>query len=287
MHTNKRICSLAIPPAWRNVWISPNPASRLQATGIDARGRKQYLYHPTWRAKREHAKYLHIIPFAESLPRIRRCVKRDLSRRGLPKPKVLATIVRLLEETLIRVGNEEYVKQNKSYGLTTLRDGQTRVTGETLEFRFRGKSGKHHHIVLRDRTAAIVVRKCKGLPGSELFQYLDNRGNRHDVSSDEVNAYLRAIAGLDCSAKNFRTWAGTVNAAMELSRRGTARSKTEAKRNVADAIRMVSRKLGNTPVVCRKSYVHPFILDSYLKNGSLPSLLSDEESVLKLLRDCI
>jgi DNA topoisomerase-1 len=266
-----RIRSLAIPPAWTDVWISPRANGHIQATGRDAKGRKQYRYHPRWRAVRDETKYQRLMSFARLLPRIRSRVDRDLARRALSRVQVIATVVRLLEATLIRVGNEEYARQNRSYGLTTMRDTHAVVSGERVSFRFRGKSGRDHVIDLRDRRLSRIVKRCQELPGQQLFQYLDDDGRRRSVESADVNAYLREAAGDDFTAKDFRTWAGTVLAAWALHELAPAGSKP-VKRNVVRAIENVSARLGNTVAVCRKCYVHPAVVDAYL-DGSLVETL--------------
>lgn len=267
-----RIRGLVIPPAWTDVWISPHPHGHLQATGRDARGRKQYRYHPRWREVRDEAKYDRLVPFAESLPRIRARTDEDLQLPGLPRAKVLATVVRLLEMTLIRIGNEEYARTNHSFGLTTLRDRHVDVDGAKLTFHFRGKSGKEHSIGVRDRRLARIVGRCQAIEGEELFQYVDDAGAKHAIESGDVNDYLRTIAEDDFTAKDFRTWAGTVLAAEALNELGF-QSATEAKRNIAHAIKSVAARLGNTPSVCRKCYVHPAVLDAY-EEGALARALA-------------
>ena len=263
---------LAIPPAWTDVWISPIKRGHIQATGRDARGRKQYRYHPRWREVRDEAKYGKLVEFARALPRIRRRTERDLRRRGLPREKVLALVVRLLEETLIRVGNEEYVRENKSFGLSTLRDRHVTVKGERLRFRFRGKAGKDHEIGLRDRRLARLVKQCQEIPGQELFQYYDADGNRVDVTSGDVNDYLREISGDDFTAKDFRTWAGTVAAAMALQEFLEVDDDAGRKKAVVDAIERVAERLGNTPTVCRACYVHPEVVERYLDGTMVDAL---------------
>ena len=263
---------LAIPPAWTDVWISPIKRGHIQATGRDARGRKQYRYHPRWREVRDEAKYGKLVEFARALPRIRRRTERDLRRRGLPREKVLALVVRLLEETLIRVGNEEYVRQNKSFGLSTLRDRHVTVKGERLRFRFRGKAGKDHEIGLRDRRLARLVKQCQEIPGQELFQYYDADGKRVDVTSGDVNDYLREISGDDFTAKDFRTWAGTVAAAMALQEFLEVDDDAGRKKAVVDAIERVAERLGNTPTVCRACYVHPEVVERYLDGTMVDAL---------------
>jgi DNA topoisomerase-1 len=262
-----RIRSLAIPPAWTDVWICVDPAGHLQATGRDARGRKQYRYHPAWREVRDEVKYGRLIAFAQALPRIRARIAEDLSRRGQPREKVLAAVVQLLEKTLIRVGNEEYARQNGSVGLTTMRDRHVKVRGTSVHFEFRGKSRIEHAIDLRDARLARIVKACRDLPGYELFQYISANGTRHCVDSADVNAYLREISGEDFTAKDFRTWAGTVMAARALRDVPVFRSKAEATRNIGRAIESVAQSLGNTKTVCRKSYVHPAVLEAYMNGG--------------------
>jgi DNA topoisomerase-1 len=268
----ERIRSLAIPPAWTDVWISPAATGHIQATGRDAKGRKQYRYHPRWRAARDETKYQRLMAFARLLPRIRARVDRDLSRDGLTREKVIAAVVRLLETTLIRVGNEEYARQNRSYGLTTMRDGHASVSGERVRFRFRGKSGRDHVIDLRDRRLSRIVKRCQDLPGQQLFQYVDERGHRRSVESADVNAYLRDVTGGEFTAKDFRTWSGTVLAAWALKELAPAPPKAPVKRNVVRAIESVSARLGNTVAVCRKCYVHPAVVEAYL-DGSLVATL--------------
>ena len=266
------IDGLAIPPAWTDVWICPVKRGHIQATGRDARGRKVYRYHPRWREVRDEAKYGRLIEFARALPRIRRRAERDLRRRGLPREKVLALVVRLLEETLIRVGNDEYARENRSFGLSTLRDRHAQVRGDRIRFTFRGKSGKDHEISIRDRRLARLVKRCQDLPGQELFQYLDADGRRVDVTSGDVNDYLREISGDDFTAKDFRTWAGTVAAAMALQE--YTEIDDEAGRNTAvvRAIEEVAERLGNTPTVCRACYVHPEVIERYLDGTMIEAL---------------
>ncbi len=259
----RRIRRLVIPPAWREVWICRDPNGHLQAAGRDAKGRRQYRYHPDWRAVRDTVKYGRLLDFGRALPRIRARVARDVRDAGLTRRKVLATIVRLLETTLVRVGNEEYAKHNGSFGLTTLRDDHVHIAGGRIRFRFPGKAGKWHSVELHDRRLAAIVKRCRDLPGYELFQYVDDRGRRQAVESGDVNAYLREISGDDCTAKDFRTWAGTVLAALALSELGPPASGTAARRNIVRAIERVAERLGNTPAISRKSYVHPAVLDAY------------------------
>ncbi|MCG5238258.1 DNA topoisomerase IB [Azospirillum doebereinerae] len=279
--TLTRIARLAIPPAYRDVWICADPDGHLQATGRDARGRKQYRYHPRWTELREGTKFGRMLEFCRALPGLREKVNGDLGLRGLPREKVLAAVVRLLETTLIRVGNESYARENQSYGLTTLRDGHTEIDGSELRFSFKGKSGKAWNVTLRDRRLARVVRACRDVPGDELFQYVDKDGGRHAVTSGDVNAYLRAATGEDFTAKDFRTWAGTVLAAMALTEFESFDSAAAAKRNVTRAIEQVAARLGNTPAVCRKSYVHPEILGAYLEGNLLTALKTEVEAELR------
>jgi DNA topoisomerase I len=261
--TLDRIRALAIPPAWTDVWICPWPNGYLQATGRDARGRKQYRYHARYRRRRDDAKFGRLIAFAKALPAIRARVDADLARSGLPREKVLAAVVRLLELTLIRVGNDEYARLNQSFGLTTLRNRHAEVDGTEVTFRFRGKSGQEHEVGLRDRRLAGVVRRCRDLPGQELFQYVGEDGEPRDVASDDVNGYLAEIAP-GVTAKDFRTWAGTVLAYRALRSLGKGSTDREKQRNVAAAIRETAENLGNTAAVARQAYVHPAVVDAYL-----------------------
>ena len=267
-----RIRALAIPPAWTDVWICPWPNGHLQASGRDARGRKQYRYHARWQQRRGTDKFDRMLAFAKALPRIRRRCDADLARPGLSREKVLAAVVRLLELTLIRVGNDEYARLNRSFGLTTLRDRHANVEGATLRFRFRGKSGLAYEVGLRDRRLARVVRRCQDLPGQELFQYIDDQGEVRGVASDDVNAYIREASGGDFTAKDFRTWAGTVLAYRALRALQPGTGERSAKRNVVEAIRQTADRLGNTPAVARGSYVHPAILEAY-REGSIRGAL--------------
>jgi DNA topoisomerase-1 len=260
------------------VWICPFPTGHLQATGRDARGRKQYRYHTGWRSGRDEAKFERLIDFGKALPRIRRRCDADLARPGLAREKVLATVVRLLEATLIRVGNDEYARLNQSFGLTTLRGRHVRVEGTGIRFRFRGKSGQRHEVGLRDRRLAAVVRRCQELPGQELFAYVDRDGEVHDVGSDDVNDYLRAISGQDITAKEFRTWAGTVLAYRALRAAGVAEDARQAQRNVVAAVKQTAIQLGNTPAVARSSYVHPAVVDAYLDGAFRGALLEAAEA---------
>ena len=293
-----RIRSLVIPPAWSDVWICPDPRGHLQATGRDARGRKQYRYHPKWRVVRDETKYDRVIGFAKALPIIRRTTSVHLRRPGLPREKVLATVVQLLEKTLIRVGNDEYARSNRSYGLTTMRDGHVEVKGQRVRFSFRGKSGVEHEIDLTDRRLARIVRQCRDLPGYELFQYIDEDGQRQTVGSEEVNAYLKDITGQDLTSKDFRTWAGTVLAAQLLREFEAFTSNAQAKKNILAAVEMVAKRLGNTKAVCRKCYIHPAVFDAYLDGSMLETiaqrarqvsravdrLTAGEAAVLRLLK---
>jgi DNA topoisomerase-1 len=276
--TLERIRTLAIPPAWTSVWICPDPRGHLQATGRDARGRKQHRYHPRWREVRDEVKFDRMLAFARALSAIRRQTARDLARPGLPRRKVVAAVVQLLEKTLIRVGNDEYARGNQSYGLTTLRDQHALVSGSTVRFRFRGKSGKAHDIRLTNRRLAQIVRRCRDLPGAELFQYVDDHGRVVDIGSSDINEYLREVAGQDFTAKDFRTWAGTVLAACALGALTSYSSSSEAKRNMLGAIDGVAALLGNTRTICRKSYIHPAVLDGYM-DGTLLSELRALERV--------
>lgn len=298
--TLDRIGSLGIPPAWEQVWICPDKRGHIQATGRDARGRKQYRYHPRWREVRDETKYGRMMAFGAALPVMRARVDHDLSVPGLPRAKVLATLVRLLETTFIRIGNEEYARQNESYGLTTLHEDHVDVTGSTLRFQFRGKSGKDHDIAIKDRRVAAVVKRCQDLPGQELFHYKDSDGTIQAIDSDDVNSYLHEISGQDFTAKDFRTWGGTVLAALALQALGSEGDDAQpTKKAVTTAIEHVAGKLGNTPTVCRKCYVHPAIIDSYLDGTMLnilqqcvaaeiaaagPTLSPDEAAVLHLLQ---
>jgi DNA topoisomerase-1 len=295
--TRARIERLAIPPAWKEVWICPHPQGHIQATGRDARGRKQYIYHPAWREWRAQGKFSRIIDFAAALPRLRGQVALDLGERKLSRTLVVATAVRVLDRTLMRVGNEEYARQNQSFGLTTLRDEHVARVGSKVRFSFRGKHGKPFVAEVSDRRVAAILRRLEGLPGQHLFQFVDD-GEPHRITSDDVNAYIRDATRADFSAKDFRTWAATVLAVVELAKLVPEEGARAKAKNLARAIREVSARLGNTPAVCRASYVHPHILSSYL-DGTLPlaaslaealadgdgeGLLSAERSVLRLLR---
>jgi DNA topoisomerase I len=267
-----RIRSLAIPPAWTDVWICPWENGHLQATGRDARGRKQYRYHPQWRSVRDEAKYSRMVNFGKALPLIRKHVDEALKLPGLPREKVLATIVYLLQATMMRIGNEEYARQNKSFGLTTLRDRHVRIDGKEVEFRFRGKSGVQHSIKVDDPRLAKIIRRTRDLPGQELFQYIDDDGEQRTVDSADVNDYLRSITGEDYTAKDFRTWSGTLLAALALQEYEKFDSAAQAKKNVVRAIESVAERLGNTPSICRKCYVHPAVIESYLDGTMLEAL---------------
>jgi DNA topoisomerase-1 len=300
-----RIKRLAVPPAWTQAWISPDPDAHLLATGRDQRGRKQYRYHPTWRVVRDANKFDRMVAFAKALPNIRRAVECDLQRPGLPREKVLGAIVWLLEASLIRVGNDEYSRANHSYGLTTLRDDHVAISGYTVTFEFHGKGGKRHCIKVADRRLARIVKNCRDLPGYELFQYVDAAGDRHRVTSDDVNAYLREVSGGEFSAKDFRTWHGTVLAALILAPPHGAEDAPGGKRTITLAIEQVAARLGNTPAICRKCYIHPAVLEAFLDHslaarmrrrlngarstgksnrGGTSALDSGEAAVLRLLR---
>ena len=276
-----RIKRLAIPPAWTDVWICPAANGHIQATGRDARCRKQYLYHDRWREVRDENKYDRIISFGKALPKIRRRVAKDLKLPGLPRNKVLATVVQLLESTFIRIGNEEYARENKSFGLTTMKDRHVEVKGAKLRFRFRGKSGREHEIDVTDRRTAKIISKLQDLPGQDLFQYLDDDGKRCEISSQDVNEYLREITGEDFSAKDFRTWAGTMLTAVGLNAQEKFETKKQAKSNINTAIKAVAKILGNTPAICRKCYVHPAVLETYLDQKSIDGLKAMTEDALE------
>lgn len=292
--TLERIRALVIPPAWREVWISPLPEGHLQAVGRDARNRKQYRYHPRWHAVRDATKYGQLAAFGRALPAIRARVERDLALPGLPRAKLLATLVRLLESTLMRIGNAEYARQNESFGLTTLREHHVAIEGPRVFFRFRGKSGVEHRVALRDARLARILRRAADLPGEELFQYIDEDGTQRSIESHDVNRYLREITGCDFSAKDFRTWSGSVLAARALREFPAPKSRSEAKRTLATAVAAVAGLLGNTRSVCRKAYVHPDVIAAY-EDGSLcgilaaasdgPAGLSADEAALLALLD--
>jgi DNA topoisomerase-1 len=276
-----RIKRLAIPPAWTDVWICPLPNGHIQATGRDVRKRKQYRYHDRWREARDENKYDRIAGFAAALPKIRRRVAKDIKLPGLQRNKVLATVVQLLERTFIRIGNEEYARENKSFGLTTMKDRHVDVKGSTLRFRFRGKSGKDHEVDVTDRHIAKIISKLQDLPGQDLFQYVDDDGEVRDIKSQDVNEYLREITGEHFSAKDFRTWAGTVLAAIELNAQEKFETNKQAKSNIKAAICAVATLLGNTPAICRKCYVHPRILENYLAGNSIEGLKKRAEEELE------
>lgn len=280
--TLRWIKSLAIPPAYKDVWISPFKNGHLLATGRDDKGRKQYRYHPRWRALRDEAKFGRMLAFGRALPKIRAEVEADLKKPGLGRRKVLATVVRLLETTLIRVGNEEYAKTNKSFGLTTMRDRHFKAEGAKLRFSFRGKAGKRHVVTLKNRRLAELVRRMQDLRGQELFQYLDEEGRPQPIDSGDVNDYLREIAGAEFTAKDFRTWSATVLAAWALGEFESFDSQAAAKRNITAAIERVATRLGNTPTICRKSYVHPEIVNAYLDGSLIESLKAEIEEQFRV-----
>jgi DNA topoisomerase-1 len=296
----KRLDALVIPPAWSHVWICPEPEGHILATGRDEKGRKQYIYHPRWAEIRNETKFNKMLLFGQALPNIRQQVDRDLRLHGLPRERVLALMVRLLDKTLIRVGNVEYARSNHSFGLTTLQTDHLAVNGSTLYFEFLGKSKKWHQIELKDRRAARVIRQCQELPGQELFQYLDEAGQRRSVASNDINNYLHQITSEEFSAKDFRTWGGTVCVLQTLREIGPAENKTETKKNITQAIKKAAQQLGNTTTVCRNYYVHPAVLEAY-QDGSLFELLeasgaavaadswleADEQALLALLQEWI
>lgn len=277
----KRIRSLVIPPAWADVWICARADGHIQATGRDAKGRKQYRYHPRFREIRESTKYDHVIAFAHVLPIIRAKVRADMALRGLPRAKVLATVVHLLETTLIRVGNDDYAKENKSYGLTTLQNRHVEVEGSEVRFRFTGKSGKQWSLKVKDKRVAKIIKACQELPGQELLQYIDEDGTHQDVTSNDVNAYLKEITAEEITAKDFRTWAGTLLAALALKEVETFDSAAQAKRNLRAAIERVSARLGNTPTICRKCYIHPEVMNSYLDGSLVAAIQAEVETTLR------
>lgn len=291
-----RIKRLAIPPAWTDVWICPSPNGHIQATGRDARGRKQYRYHDRWREVRDENKFGRLAEFAEALPNIRRQITRDMKLRGLPRQKILAAIVRLLDRTFMRIGNEEYARFNKSFGLTTMRDRHVTVKGARLLFRFRGKSGREHEVELTDPRVAKIVSNLQDLPGQNLFQYVNGAGEARDITSQDVNDYLGQISGNDFTAKDFRTWAGTLLTAIGLSAQPDFESKKQAKANIKNAVSAAAEVLGNTPSICRKCYVHPAVIEAYLNRTPIARLTSAlrttgrwdfraaEKAVLKFLR---
>jgi DNA topoisomerase-1 len=273
-----RIRSLAIPPAYTDVWIAPIRNAHVQATGRDARGRKQYRYHKRWREVRDENKFDRMVAFAKALPKIRGAVKRDLAKPGLPREKVLATVVSLLEATMIRVGNEEYARDNDSYGLTTLQEEHVRVRGDAIKFNFRGKSGIEHSVTVRDKRLAKIVRSCQDIPGHELFNYLDDDGQPASIDSADVNAYIRAIGADDFTAKDFRTWEATMACAVELAAIRVETAK-EAKSAVVEAIKKVAKRLGNTPSVCKKAYILPAVVDEFLANGALEKITTEGQII--------
>jgi DNA topoisomerase-1 len=292
----QRIRSLVIPPGWGSVWICPFPKGHLQVTARDSKGRKQYRYHPLYRSVREKTKYERMVLFGELLPKIRQRLHQDLSRQGLPKEKVLAAVVRIMDLAHIRVGNEEYVRQNHSYGLTTMRDQHVQIEGSRSRFRFRGKSGKMADFEIDDRRLTSIIARCRDLPGYELFQYLNDAGEPESIDSAMVNDYLREITGEDITAKDFRTWHGTIHAAVQLAVCGPCSGETEIKRQVVNAVKSVAERLGNRPATCRKHYIHPFILEAYASGILLDAMNTTEHEpetlalnpaercVLKLLR---
>lgn len=289
--TLRRIRALVIPPAWRDVWICPHANGHIQCTGRDERGRKQYLYHARWEEKRDEAKYDHMREFAAALPKIRKAVRRDLAAKGMTKQKVAAVVVKLLEESQIRVGNDEYAKQNGSFGLTTLQDRHAKIRSGKVQFRFRGKSGQWHDIGVENARLAKLVRACQDLPGQQLFQYLDDDGKARGITSTDINAYLHDVAGDGFTAKDFRTWAGTVQAAKALCKRGCEKAEKAIKSAIVEAVREVAATLGNTVAVCRKCYIHPKIFDAYQAGKVLPvrgkrsrgGLSAEERAVLQLI----
>ena len=290
-----RFKALVIPPMWDEVWICKHQNGHIQATGRDAKGRKQYIYHQKWREVRDRAKFEHLIDFAEALPSLRSRLYRDMKKDGLPRDKVVAAVVKLLEATLIRVGNEAYAKRNKSYGLTTIRSKHVDVDGDDIEFEFKGKSGVEHDISLENHTLAEIVKACDELPGYELFAYLDDDGKARDVDSADVNAYLKEVTGSSFSAKDFRTWAATTSSFSHLYKMDAAENEKSVKQNIANAIKLVAQELGNTPAVCRSSYVHPFMLELYetgelhkrvakVKKEPIRGLKKDEFLTLELIK---
>lgn len=295
--TLARIHTLAIPPAWTNVWICPTENGHIQAVGRDAKGRKQYRYHPRWRATRDETKYSRMLVFGKALPKMRERVEHDLKLPGLSRVKVLALVISLLETTYIRIGNAEYARSNKHFGLTTLKDKHVEISGATVRFEFVGKSGKQHSVELHDRRFAALVRRCKELPGQDLFQYMDEAGQHQHITSTDVNAYLHDIGGQDFTAKDFRTWGGTALSVLVLQEIGPAESETQAKKNIREAVKQVAEQLGNTPAICSKYYMHPAVTDAYTdgtlfevlaaeakKKDSSNGLRFEERVVMKLLK---
>jgi len=297
----RRLDKLAIPPAWTDVWICPDPDGHIQATARDARGRKQYRYHASYREARDRSKFRHMLEFSEVLPRLRHRIERDLASDVLTRDQVVATVIRLLDKTLIRVGNDEYARENASFGLTTLRRRHVKVSGTAVRFSFRGKSGVEHNVSVIDARIARVIQQCQEIPGYELFQYVDEAGRRQAITSDDVNAHLREITGRDVTAKDFRTWGGTMAAAIALQSMGVAASRREADRNIIQALDVVRERLGNTRAVCRKYYVHPALVEAYRMGRTVPlvpvsakryerkhkeaALRRDEVAVLQFLQD--
>ncbi len=294
-----RIRSLVIPPAWTDVWICAKPHGHLQALGTDARGRRQYRYHALYREIRNQTKFSRMLDFAKVLPQIRATVQKHLALPGLPREKVLATVVRLLETTFIRIGNDEYARENESFGLTTLRNRHVEIEGSTMRFAFRGKSGQDHEVEIKDRRIARIVKECHDLPGYELFQYIDDAGTRHAIDSSDVNAYLKEVSGADFTAKDFRTWAGTVQSALALAQIGPGTSDTDTKRNIVTAVKATASRLGNRPATCRKYYIHPAVLDAYTAgvlneyvkpvaedahHEDVTGVYPEEECVMRLIR---
>jgi DNA topoisomerase-1 len=288
--TLARIRSLVIPPAWREVWISPYPNSHLQATGLDAKNRKQYRYHPEWNRSRSETKFSKMRSFANVLPEIRMHVDKHLSRHDISKEKVIAVVIRLMEKSYIRIGNNEYMKKNGSYGLTTMRDRHVKITGSRIRFSFKGKKGVMHDIELMDRRIANIVKKCKDIPGQHLFQYIDHEGNRHSIESGDINDFIHEICGEEYTAKDFRTWAGTLKAFQALKLIEPAESETQWKKQVNEVVKTVARALGNTPTVCRKYYIHPRLLELH-QRGELHRFFKnkidaeDEELLIALLEE--
>ncbi|RON15659.1 DNA topoisomerase IB [Pseudomonas frederiksbergensis] len=266
----KRINALAVPPAYTDVWICPDPRGHLQATGRDARGRKQYRYHPRWREVRDADKYSRLRDFGLALPKLRKQLETLLAAPGFSRDKVMATVITLLDATLIRVGNTQYARDNRSYGLTTLRSRHVEVNGSAILFQFRGKSGIEHQITIKDRRLARIIKRCLEIPGQNLFQYLDENGERHTISSSDVNAYLQTLTGADFTAKDYRTWAGSA-LALAVLRELQWESEADAKRHVVEMVKNVARQLGNTPAVCRKCYIHPAVVDGFMQ-GALSEL---------------
>lgn len=289
--TLSRIRSLVIPPAWENVWICPRDDGHLQATGYDQRGRKQYRYHPAYRQARDQNKFGRMLAFADALPAIRKRVKEDLALHGLPKRKVLATVVALLDRTCIRIGNDEYAKENGSYGLTTMHDKHVAIEKSHIKFHFKGKSGQMHDIDIADQQLAKIVKQCRDIPGYELFQYRDENGAHARIDSTDVNDYLREISGQDFTAKDFRTWHGSGHMAQMLAEMGKAETQTETKRNIVAAVKATAELLGNRPATCRKYYIHPCVAESYVagtifsvvETVTVSSDLQREECIIKAL----